>query len=67
MPRLPGSAQFVMYVGDYDANWHWRLLAKNGKTVADSGEGYASRAACRAAIVRVKRLVRIARVTVVTE
>jgi len=61
MPRLPGSAQFVMYVGD------WRLLAKNGKTVADSGEGYASRAACRAAIVRVKRLVRIARVTVVTE
>jgi uncharacterized protein YegP (UPF0339 family) len=22
--------------------WHWRLIAANGRTIADSGEGYAS-------------------------
>lgn len=27
--------------------WRWRLRASNGRIVADSGEGYSSRAKCR--------------------
>jgi uncharacterized protein YegP (UPF0339 family) len=26
--------------------WHWRLVAVNGKTIADSAEGYFSKADC---------------------
>jgi uncharacterized protein YegP (UPF0339 family) len=26
----------------HDKTWHWRLIAGNGKIIADSGEGYAS-------------------------
>lgn len=26
--------------------WYWRLVARNGKTVADGAEGYQRRAAC---------------------
>ena len=63
MPKLSGSVRFVMYVGSA-GYWRWELLTKNGKTVADSGNEYSSRAACRAAIVRVQRLVRLASVVV---
>lgn len=38
---------------DANAEWRWRLKAANGKTIADSGEGYKRRSACRAAIRRV--------------
>ena len=43
------------------------LRAKNGRTVADGGELYWNRAACRAAIVRIKRLVRLASIVVETQ
>jgi uncharacterized protein YegP (UPF0339 family) len=37
------------------ANEHrWRLRAANGKTIADSAEGYRNRADCLAAIALVK-------------
>ena len=26
--------------------WRWRIVASNGRILADSGEGYSSRAAC---------------------
>ena len=34
--------------------WRWRLKARNGRTVADSGEGYASRTNAFRAARRVK-------------
>lgn len=41
--------KFTVYQ-DRKKEWRWRLTAKNGRTIADSGEGYASkRNAVRAA------------------
>lgn len=36
--------------------WRWRLVAANGKIVADSGESYVKRSAILKAIDRVKDL-----------
>lgn len=33
-----------------DNQWRWRLKAKNGKIVADSGEGYLTRWGCKRAV-----------------
>ena len=30
--------------------WRWRLVAKNGRVVADSGEGYVRRQSCLKAV-----------------
>ena len=35
---------------DKKKEYRWRLVAKNGKTIADSGEGYKRRAGCMKAI-----------------
>ncbi|MFT4885362.1 MAG: hypothetical protein ACI8U4_002887, partial [Natronomonas sp.] len=43
----PGG--FEIYV-DADGAWHWRLQHRNGRTLADSGECYESRAAAMDAI-----------------
>lgn len=34
--------------------WRWRLLAKNNRTVADSGEGYRNKTDCEAAIALIQ-------------
>ncbi|MFA6125406.1 YegP family protein [Sphingomonas sp.] len=41
----------------YDGNdhWYWRLRARNGKIIADSGESYTTRGKCLAAIKRVQK------------
>jgi uncharacterized protein len=39
---------------DAKGEWRWRLRAKNGEIIADSGEGYTSKANCEAAIKLVK-------------
>lgn len=31
---------------DTAGQWRWRLVAKNGRTVGDSGEGYRRRVDC---------------------
>lgn len=31
---------------DYRGEWRWRLRSSNGRTVADSGEGYKSKEDC---------------------
>lgn len=36
---------FVLYK-DTAGEWRWRLFATNGKTIADSGEGYKNKADC---------------------
>jgi hypothetical protein len=37
---------------DWYYEWRWRLRAKNGKIIADGGEGYSSKAKVRRAINR---------------
>lgn len=37
---MPKPRRVHLYT-DKTGEWRWRLVATNGKTVADSGEGYA--------------------------
>jgi uncharacterized protein YegP (UPF0339 family) len=39
---------------DAQGYWRWRLVAANGRRIADSGEGYNNRQDCRAGIDLVK-------------
>jgi uncharacterized protein YegP (UPF0339 family) len=39
---------------DSAGEWRWRLKAANGKVLADSGEGYSSKQACKEGIDLVK-------------
>ena len=45
--------KFQMY-RDSRNEWRWRLRAANGRTIADSGEGYVNKSDCRHAIDLVK-------------
>lgn len=40
---------------DSAGEWRWRLVAGNGKTIADSGEGYQSKQGVQRGIESVKR------------
>jgi uncharacterized protein YegP (UPF0339 family) len=42
---------------DRKGTFRWALVAANGKTLADSGEGYASKAKAKRAFKTVKALV----------
>ncbi|MFB6194540.1 MAG: HVO_2922 family protein [Haloplanus sp.] len=48
------GAAFEIYE-DAAGEWRWRLVAANGNIIADSGQGYASKAGARDAIQSVKR------------
>jgi uncharacterized protein YegP (UPF0339 family) len=43
------------YYKDRNGEWRWRLRASNGNILADSGEGYANKGDCLAAIESVKK------------
>jgi uncharacterized protein YegP (UPF0339 family) len=45
-------SRFVVYQ-DRAGLWRWRLLAANNRIIADSGEGYASKANALRAVKRV--------------
>jgi len=45
-------AKFVIYA-DKKGEWRWRLVAKNGRTIADGSEGYATEGNCLRALMRV--------------
>ncbi len=49
-----GEAYFTVYKDKAD-EWRWRLVASNGRIVADSGEGYTERNDCVEALERVKK------------
>ena len=53
-----------LYV-DKKGEWRWRLVALNGKTTADSGEGYSNLSNCRRAAKKFKWSVILAKVTLV--
>ena len=42
-----------MIYRDAVGEWRWRLRARNGRIVADSGEGYTRRAAAAAAFEKI--------------
>jgi len=46
-------AKFEVY-SDKQGQFRWRLKANNNRIMADSGEGYASRASARQAAERVR-------------
>ena len=39
---------------DYKGEWRWRLKAANGKILADSGESYTTKQACREDVQLIK-------------
>ena len=45
--------KFHIYKDD-KGEWRWRLKATNGKILADSGEGYSTKQACKVGINLVK-------------
>jgi uncharacterized protein YegP (UPF0339 family) len=48
-----GTPHFEVYE-DRAGEWRWRFVAANGRIVADSGEGYASKSGARDAVETVK-------------
>ena len=46
--------KFQYYRSTKNKKWYWRLVAKNGRTVADGSQGYKSKHAVERAIARVK-------------
>ena len=49
---------------DKAASWRWRLVASNGKTIADSGEGYASLSNAKRAARKFRWSAFLAKITV---
>jgi len=49
---------------DRKGEWRWRLIARNGRIVADGAEGYASKRNALRAVKTVARGARIARIDV---
>lgn len=49
------SSEFHIYQ-DRSNEYRWRLNARNGETIADSGEGYVLRSGCKKAAERFKEL-----------
>jgi uncharacterized protein YegP (UPF0339 family) len=52
-PRKNSSMKYVIY-RDGMAQWRWRLVAANGKIIANSGEAYFNKQDCIGAISLVK-------------
>ncbi|NDD55758.1 DUF1508 domain-containing protein [bacterium] len=50
---------------DNAAEWRWRLLASNGRILADSGEGYQNRSDCWNVILLIRDNVEFAPMEVI--
>lgn len=48
------ESYFYVYL-DFRREWRWRFRARDEKIIADSGEGYANKSDCEAAISLLKR------------
>lgn len=46
---------FEIY-GDSNGEWRWRIKARNGQTLGDSGEGYATHSNVEDAIARLNKV-----------
>jgi len=49
-----GTMRFELY-RDAKGEWRWRLRARNGEVIADSGEGYVRREDCEHGIALVRQ------------
>jgi len=54
-------ATFEVYTDDA-GEWRWRLLARNGKIIADSAEGYSSKISALNSLDTVRSVARDARI-----
>jgi len=53
-PTKEGIAMTFHIYQDHKNEWRWRLKAANGKVLADSGEGYNTKQACKDGVDLVK-------------
>jgi uncharacterized protein YegP (UPF0339 family) len=53
----PLAMHFEVYY-DFANEWRWRLRARNGRIMADSGEGYGTKIGARNAIETIKTTIR---------
>lgn len=51
---IPLSVQYFYVYKDTAHQWRWRFVAKNGRTIADSAEGYYNLQDCEHGIALVK-------------
>ena len=55
LSRTPSEPSHYELYKDARGHWRWRLIASNGRTVADSGEGYHNKNDCLSGLNLVKR------------
>jgi len=66
----PGGADHEGYLAAFEvyrdgrAEWRWRLLARNGRIIADSAEGYSSKMSALNAVDTARSVARDARINV---
>lgn len=46
MPKTKKPAYTALLFKDRKREWRWRIVSRNGRIVATSGEGYKQRGAC---------------------
>lgn len=49
---------FFDYYQDRKKEWRWRLIASNGRIVAESGEGYKHKGSCTRMASRIVHIIR---------
>ncbi len=52
--KVSGPRYRYEVIPDASGEWRWRLVAANGKIIANSGEGFRTMQGCLAAIERVR-------------
>jgi len=62
-----GRKQRFELFQDAAGEWRWRLVASNGKIIADSGEGYSSKQGAKRGIESVKQGAPNATITVIEQ
>ena len=53
IPIVPPHVYTIKPYRGEDFKWYWRMVATNGRVVADGSEGYNSKANCERAIKRI--------------
>lgn len=62
-PAILEDPAMIQIYRDAAGEYRWRLIARNGRTIADSGEGYSRLRDCHRAVRSLRAAVAKARVT----